>query len=83
METLIFVIIILFASMFLMGIGVLFFNRTASRSACGVDPTVEKRSGGCASGDAGICPMEEPTGALKMAIRTKIVSGNARDNKPN
>lgn len=67
--------------MFLMGVGVLFFNRTASRSACGVDPSVEKRSGGCASGDAGICPMEEPTGALKMAIRTKIVSGNARDNK--
>ena len=81
METLIFVFILLFASMFLMGVGVLFFNRTASRSACGVDPTVEKRSGGCASGDAGICPMEEPTGALKMAIRTKIVSGNARDNK--
>ena len=79
METFAFVFILLFSSMFLMGIGVLFFNRSASRSACGVDPTRAPQKGACASGKAGLCPIEDKTGALKMAVKMKIVAGSAAD----
>jgi len=73
METFIFVSIILFVSTVMMSVGVLLFGRDAVKSECGTAPsTTPQTKGSCASGQAGLCPMDDKTGALRMAIKTKI-----------
>ena len=52
------------------GVGVLFFGKAATREACGKVPELKTEE--CPSQKAGICPIEDKTGALKMARMNKI-----------
>ena len=53
-----------------LGIGVLFFGKTAKRDACGSVPEIETNE--CASQKAGLCPIEDRTGALKMQRHSRL-----------
>lgn len=53
-----------------LGVGVLFFGKTAKREACGQVPEIETNE--CPSQQAGICPIEDRTGALKMQKQTRL-----------
>ena len=55
------------------GIGVFFFGKTAYRTECGRPEDVE-HTGNCSSKEAGICPIEDTTGALKMANKSRITN---------
>ena len=76
METFIFASGLILISIFILSIGVLFFGAEASRTSCGVIPEAKKASSPkgeqCATGEAGLCPFEDNTGALKMQMMTKI-----------
>ena len=63
-------LIVLVISFFCFGVGVIFFGKTAQRSACGTVPEIDAS---CPSKDAGICPVtDDKTGALKMAQNARI-----------
>ena len=51
-------------------VGVLFFNKTASRDACGKVPELKTEE--CPSQKAGLCPLEDTSGALKNVRMNKI-----------
>ena len=70
METMIASIVIMSLSFIGIGVGVLFFGKTASREACGKVPEIESED--CPSQKAGLCPFEDETGALKMQRKTKL-----------
>ncbi len=53
-----------------LGVGVLFFGKTAQRDACGSVPHAAHED--CPSQKAGLCPIEDTSGALKMAKLGKI-----------
>lgn len=53
-----------------LGLGVLFFGKTAKREACGAPP--ETPAEPCLSQQAGICPIEDSTGAIKMQQKTRL-----------
>ena len=53
------------------GVGVLFFGKTAKHEACGRVPEIEV-SNECASQKAGLCPFEDETGALKMQRQARL-----------
>ena len=70
MSQLIAVFCILFICFLGLGVGVLFFNRTASRVACGSAP--REKTEPCPSQKAGICPVEDLSGEVRMARRGQI-----------
>jgi hypothetical protein len=70
MELLIPVFIIISISFVGFGVGVLFFNKTASKAACGKVPEI--KTDDCPSQKAGLCPIEDKTGALKHVRMTKL-----------
>jgi hypothetical protein len=70
METLIATCILLGLSFVGFGVGVLFFNKTPSHDACGRVPEIETDK--CASQEAGLCPFEDNTGALKMQRKARL-----------
>mgnify|MGYP001336021988 CR=1 FL=1 len=53
-----------------LGVGVLFFGKTAKQEACGQVPEIDTNT--CLSQEAGICPIEDRTGALKMQRKTRL-----------
>lgn len=53
-----------------LGVGVLFFGKTAKREACGSVPEIDTNE--CASQKAGLCPIEDRTGALKMQRHSRL-----------
>ena len=55
------------------GVGVFFFNKTAYRTGCG-RPEDVVHTGDCDSKEAGICPIEDKTGALRMAYKSRITN---------
>lgn len=71
MSTLLMVSGILFLCFIAFGIGVLFFGKTANREACGSVPHVEPHED-CPSQKAGLCPVEDLTGVVKMAKRAQV-----------
>ena len=55
------------------GIGALFFNRVQTKTRCGQPPKELKlKSEPCPSQQAGICPIEDDTGALKLLRHNKL-----------
>ena len=74
MQTFIATSILFFLSVFIMSIGTLFFGRRASTTQCSSDPTKTPNPPGsrCATGEAGLCPFDDQTGALKMQAKTKL-----------
>ena len=52
------------------GVGVLFFGKTAERSRCGEVPQAAHED--CPSQKAGLCPIEDTTGALKVAKMNRL-----------
>ena len=70
METLLATAIIMGLSFIGLGIGVLFFGKTASHDACGRVPEIDPDK--CASQEAGLCPFEDDTGALKMQRKARL-----------
>tara|TARA_A100001015_G_scaffold257618_1_gene300332 strand:+ start:1238 stop:1474 length:237 start_codon:yes stop_codon:yes gene_type:complete len=70
MELIIPVFIITSISFVGFGVGVLFFNKTATREACGKVPELKTEE--CPSQKAGICPIEDTTGALKNVRMNKL-----------
>jgi hypothetical protein len=70
METLFFAIIMLLLICVGLGVGVLFFGKTAQRDACGSVPHAAHED--CPSQKAGLCPIEDLSGALKIAKLSKI-----------
>ena len=70
MELIIPVFIITSISFVGFGVGVLFFNKTATREACGKVPELKTEE--CPSQKAGICPIEDKTGALKNVRMNKL-----------
>lgn len=58
-------------SFVLIGVGVLFFGKTAKHEACGRVPELEAQNE-CASQKAGLCPFEDETGALKMQRKARL-----------
>ena len=71
METLIFSFIILAIVILFLGVGVFFFDQTGHREACGSVPHVLPDEN-CPSQQAGLCPIEDKTGVMKLANRAKI-----------
>lgn len=53
-----------------LGVGVIFFGKTANRESCGSTPQVSHDD--CPSHKMGICPIEDTSGTLKMASKAKI-----------
>jgi hypothetical protein len=51
-----------------LGVGVFFFGKTAYREACGRIPGQTE----CPSQKAGLCPTEDKSGILDMALQTRI-----------
>lgn len=72
MTTILFVFAVLCISFVGLGVGVLFFGKEASRDACGSVPTAAHED--CPSQKAGICPVEDKTGTLKLVNQTKLHS---------
>jgi len=70
METIIFASIFIGLAMLGLGVGVLFFGKTANRESCGSVPEVSHDD--CPSHKMGLCPIEDPTGLLKLANKSKI-----------
>ena len=70
METLFATIIITSLSFIGFGMGVLFFGKTASHEACGKVPEINPDE--CLSQQAGLCPFEDESGALKMQRKNRI-----------
>lgn len=54
-----------------MGVGVFFFGRSANREACGSVPHVEPDEN-CPNQQAGLCPIEDPSGVMKLANQAKV-----------
>lgn len=52
------------------GLGVLFFGRTANAGSCGEVPEAAHED--CPSQKAGLCPIEDTSGALKLLKATRI-----------
>lgn len=52
------------------GIGVFFFGKTAHREACGTVPDAAHED--CPSQKAGLCPVEDLSGTMKLAQKAKI-----------
>ncbi len=75
MSTLLFTIGILFFSFFGFGIGIfLFKKRGLQDGACGSPPKIDGDK--CLGQEAGLCPIEDTTGAVKLAKRGQL---NYRD----
>ncbi len=70
MDTLIAAFILFLCCFVAFGVGVLFFGKTASREACGKVPEIDTES--CPSQEAGLCPFEDETGALKMQRKSRL-----------
>ena len=70
MELLIPVFIIICLAFIGFGVGVLFFGKTASKNACGKVPEIKTDE--CLSQKAGICPIEDTTGALRNVRMNRI-----------
>lgn len=52
------------------GVGVFIFGKKGFRTQCGAAPVPKSEE--CPSHKAGICPVEDQTGALKLAFRSRI-----------
>jgi len=74
METFIFASILFFIAIFIMAFGVLFFDKPASRTSCTTNPAKKPNKKGerCATGEAGLCPFEDKSGALKVLQMSKL-----------
>lgn len=70
MQTLLFAFIIMGLCFIGFGVGVLFFGRDARASECGTVPEAAHED--CPSQKAGLCPIEDTTGALKLLNQTKL-----------
>jgi len=79
MTTFIAAFIILFLAFIGFGVGVLFFGKTASRDACGKVPELDTED--CPSQEAGICPIEDRSGGLKVARYGKISYSKTREKE--
>ena len=55
----------------LLCLGVLFFNKTADRAPCGSVPEAMSHDD-CPSQKAGLCPVLDRTGVVKMANRARV-----------
>lgn len=53
-----------------LGVGVLFFGKTAQREPCGQVPGAVHED--CPSQKAGLCPVEDLSGTMRLANRAKI-----------
>ena len=66
-----FLTILILATCFVgFGVGVIFFGKKAERNRCGSVPTLKTES--CPSQKAGICPIEDKSGYLKMAAQGRL-----------
>lgn len=70
MTTIFLTMALLLICVFFLCVGVIFFGKAAERSQCGTVPEAVHED--CPSQKAGICPVEDKTGALKLAKRSKI-----------
>jgi hypothetical protein len=70
MQTVLFTFILLLICMVGLGVGVLFFGKKAEKTACGSVPEASHED--CPSQKAGLCPIEDKTGALEMVNRSKL-----------
>ena len=70
LENLIPTVIIMGLSFIGLGVGVLFFGKTAKKEACGQIPELKLEE--CPSQKAGLCPIEDRTGALKLLRNNKL-----------
>ena len=67
-ENYIFTIILLFICTLFFGLGVLFFNKTATKDSCSI-PTEDDS---CTSQKIGVCPFDDDLGALKMQKNNRV-----------
>jgi hypothetical protein len=74
MEVFIVPVGVLFFTMFFLASGVLLFGAKASLTACTTDPTKTPNPVGnkCSTGEAGLCPLEDNTGGLRMMNKNKL-----------
>ena len=72
METVLFAFGLVILSFMGLGVSVLFFGKKAKQSACGEVPKTHNED--CPSYRAGICPIEDTSGALKQVYKTKLTS---------
>lgn len=70
MLTIILSVVILGLCMIGLGVGVIFFGKVAKKEPCSSIPEAAHED--CPSQKAGICPIEDKTGTLKLANRLKI-----------
>jgi len=70
MKTILGALIVVGFSFFSFGVGVFLFKKKAFRTQCGTVPVPKNED--CPSQKAGICPIEDKTGALKLALRSRI-----------
>jgi hypothetical protein len=70
METVFFAILLLCGCVVGLGVGVFFFGKVAHREQCGTVPEAAHED--CPSQKAGLCPVEDKTGTLKLAKQSRI-----------
>ncbi len=70
MTTVLLSIILIAICMVGLGLGVLFFNKEAAQGQCAKPPQEDPEQ--CLSREAGLCPIEDTSGALKMQHRSRL-----------
>lgn len=70
METLLFATGFVTISFIGLGVGAIFFGKSANREPCGTVPVPKNED--CPSQKAGLCPVEDLTGTVKLAKRAQI-----------
>lgn len=69
-HTLLATLILIVIAFLSFGVGVFIFGKKGFRTQCGSVPVAKTEE--CPSQKAGICPVEDKTGALKFALRSRI-----------
>ena len=70
MQTILFAILLIGFCFIGLGVGVLFFGKVARRDECSSVPDAAHED--CPSQKAGLCPIEDTTGTLKLAKQARI-----------
>ena len=65
----------------LFGVGVFFFGKQGFKGECARNPDPKDLSQ-CLSKEAGICPVEDKSGVVKMATQTRITYYSSKDTAP-
>jgi len=70
MSTFLIVFVVVVVCFVGLGVGVLFFGKSGDRDSCGSVPKAQNED--CPSQKAGLCPVEDKSGILKLLAKLKL-----------